>query len=215
MRPIRWKRARVPGLVAAGILSCLVVLPLVAGQANPTSALQLKDLPTKKVMVDGSSLFQGFNVTLTLTQLVCPTTQSFPVTLTAMVEKPTNRSFNLSFASPTLNFVVPSGEYLSRSYSATLPASVYVVGTNLPVGESPATVHLTAGFAGGNQQCQGAAPAPSAQQMGMFESGFVPKVPPGAIPTPGPEMPLPTTLAIWALVLSALALTRRRSGGST
>ena len=196
-------------LVTAGLL-----VPFASAQGSPTAEVRIQELPVAPVEKVGASLVQPFKVGLTLSNLLCPMEQAFPVNLSATVAQEGNATYNLTFIpGPTLSFSVPPQQYVSGTYSEILPAAIQVEGNSLPVGEYNLTVQVTARYPGTNQGCQGASSLPERSHSAGFDVVFDVGVPEG-LPV-SPAMPFPPVGGVLGVLLIAFVLRRRFGDGST
>ncbi|HLF17129.1 MAG TPA: hypothetical protein VI796_06850 [Candidatus Thermoplasmatota archaeon] len=184
----------------------LAALPPVGAQTEPVATVAVEGLASG-VAANGTLAAAPFQVTLTLTNLVCVGAGpfSFPVTLSAESSDP---DADARVNPATVTFEVAPGQSLIQAYAGTRDATLLVDSGPFLDGH-PIAVNVTATFEGGNHGCQGlggeaAGIEVSADTVVTFGAAEGVNPPTSSEELPGPTVPL------LALALGALALIVRR-----
>lgn len=224
-------RVAVLGLIGL-LLGLASTGPLARGQpTDPTSTIALAELPTGTLATNQTLHADPFQVTLTLTGLVCAQPATFRVTLTAGPGTPANASsgnpsggnqsgngsaVDYTFTPATADFEVPAGQYLTGStaggtYQRTVNVTLQVSPRTIPVGGLALPVKVTARLpAGTPASCAAAAAVPEAVRDAEFTINFLRSTEPAPEGPPQKVMPAPGLVGLGLCLVALAALTRRR-----
>jgi hypothetical protein len=202
-------------------LALLMFLPVAQAQA-PSSALAAEGL-SQKYIATGETQVVPLTLILTVNNVVC--TASVPlkvmVTSTATEAKNAsaanstdNRTFGATATPAELTFTIQQGAYgnnaglpAGKPFQGRQTSTIAVVARNL-TSSSAVNVAYKAQFAGySGTDCRGSGTVGAATNEGTFKVDFSATAP--GLPEPTQPLPLPSTLAVFALAVALLIMRRR------